>query len=46
MISGMWAIGSVDQNNNCKIIVDNCTPYDVVTNRNYVIGLMDMSKDN
>ncbi len=28
MISGMPAVVSIDKNNNCKIIVDNCAPYD------------------
>jgi hypothetical protein len=30
MISGMPTIVSIDSNNKCKIIVDNCAPYDIV----------------
>jgi hypothetical protein len=30
MISNIPAIVSVDKNHNCKIIIDNCAPYDVV----------------
>ncbi len=29
-ISGMPAWVSMDKYNNCKIVVDNCTPYDVI----------------
>jgi len=36
-VSGMPAVVSIDKNNNCKIIVDNCAPY--------VIGFMDIETD-
>jgi hypothetical protein len=45
MISGMPAVISIDKNNNCKIIVDNCAPYDVTIDRNHVIGLMDIKSE-
>ncbi len=41
MISGMPAIVSIDKNNNCKIIVDNCAPYNVIIDCNDIIGIMD-----
>ncbi len=44
-VSGMPAVVSIDKNNNCKIIVDNCTPYDIIIDRNEVIGFMDVEKD-
>ncbi len=44
-VSGMLAVVSIDKNNNCKIIVDNCTPYDVIIDRNDVIGFMDIETD-
>jgi len=37
----MPAIVTVDKNNNCKIVIDNCAPYDVTIDRNDVIALMD-----
>jgi len=46
MISGMPAVVSVDNNNNCKIIVDNCTLYDIFIQRNDVIGLMDIEAED
>ncbi len=39
MLSGMPAIGSVDKNNNCKLVIDNCAPYDVDIDRNDIKGL-------
>jgi len=41
MLSGMPAIVTVDKNNNCKIVIDNCAPYDATIGRNDVIALMD-----
>jgi hypothetical protein len=41
MLAGMPAIVSVDKNNNCKIVIDNCGPYDITIDRNDVLALMD-----
>ncbi|MFN9945086.1 MAG: hypothetical protein ACK56I_37025, partial [bacterium] len=41
MISGIPAIISIDKNNHCKIILDNCAPYDVTISRNDILGIMD-----
>ena len=46
MITGMPAIVSIDKNNNCKIIIDNCAPYDVTIDRNDILGIMDLESDN
>jgi hypothetical protein len=46
MISGMPAIVSIDKNNNCKLIIDNCAPYDIVIDRNDILGIMDAEPDN
>ncbi len=45
MLSGMPAVVSIDKNNNCKILIDNCAPYDVTIERNDIIGLMDKETD-
>ncbi len=45
MISGMQAVVSLD-NNNCKINIENCAPYNVVIKRNEVIGLVDMETED
>jgi hypothetical protein len=46
VILGMPAIVSIDKNNNCKIILDNCAPYDVVIDRNDILGIMDTETDD
>ena len=45
MVSGMPSIVSIDKNNNCKIVVDNCAPYDVTINRGDILGIMDIETD-
>jgi hypothetical protein len=45
MLSGMPAVVSIDKNNNCKLVIDNCAPYDVSIDRNDVIGLMDVETE-
>jgi hypothetical protein len=44
-VSDMPAVVSIGKNNNCKIIVDNCAPYDVIIDRNDVIRFMDVESD-
>jgi hypothetical protein len=45
MLSGMPAIVSIDKNNNCKLVIDNCVPYDICIDRNDVLCLMDMERE-
>ena len=45
-VSGMPAIVSIDKNNNCKIIVDNCAPYEVIIDCNDILSIMDMESDD
>jgi hypothetical protein len=45
MVSGMPAIVSIDKNNNCKIIVDKCTPYDIIIDINDILSIMDTDTD-
>jgi hypothetical protein len=42
MLSGMPAVVSIDKNNNCKSVIDNCALWDVTIDRNDVIRLMDI----
>jgi hypothetical protein len=44
--SGMLAIVLIDKNNNCKIVLDNCAPYDVTISRNNILGIMDAEPDD
>jgi hypothetical protein len=42
MISGMPAIVSIDNKNNCKIVIDNYAQYNVTIKRNDILRLMDI----
>ncbi len=45
MLSGMPAVVSIGKNNNCKLVIDNCAPYDVTTDRNDILAIMDMETE-
>jgi len=45
MLSGMPAVVSIDKNNNCKLVIDNCAPYDITIDRNDSIGIMDVETE-
>ncbi len=45
-ISGMPAWVSVDKYKNCKMVIDNCVPYDIVIARNKVLGILEFEPDN
>ncbi len=44
-ISGMPARVSLDKYKNCKIIIDNCAPYNIVLPRNEILGVLDFESD-
>ncbi len=44
MISGMPAIISVDKNNNCKIVIENCTLYDLTLENDDIIRILEIKE--
>ena len=44
-ISGMPAWVSLDSYKNCKLIIDNCAPYDIVLPRNEILGVLEFETD-
>jgi hypothetical protein len=44
-ISGMPAWVSLDSYKNCKIIIDNCAPYDIVLTRNKILVLLEFEPE-
>jgi hypothetical protein len=44
-ISGMPAWASLDSYKNCKIIIDNCAPYDIVLPRNEILGVLEFEPE-
>jgi hypothetical protein len=45
MISGMPSIVNIDENNICNIVVENCAPYNVTLERDYILGDMETEQD-
>jgi hypothetical protein len=44
-ISGIPALVSMDENNNCKVMGENCAPYDITIERNNLMGLVKIEED-
>jgi hypothetical protein len=44
-ISGMPAWVTLDSYKNCKIIIDNCAPYDIVLPRNEILGVLEFESE-
>jgi hypothetical protein len=44
-ISGMPGWVSLDNYKNCKIIIDNCAPYDIVLPRNEILGVLELEQE-
>jgi hypothetical protein len=36
---------SIDSNQNCKIVIENCAPYEVTIERNDIMGLVEIGED-
>jgi hypothetical protein len=45
IISGMPAWVTLDNYKNCKLIIDNCAPYDIVLPRNEIIGVLEFKSE-
>jgi hypothetical protein len=44
-ISGMPAWVSLDNYKNCKLIIDNCAPYNIVLPRNKILGVLEFEAE-
>jgi hypothetical protein len=45
-ISGMPAWVTIDKYKNCKMIINNCEPYDIAIARNKVLGVLEFEPDD
>jgi Retroviral aspartyl protease len=43
--SGMSALVTLDKYKNCKLVIVNCAPYDIVLARNEVLGVLEFKPD-
>ena len=44
-ISGMPAWVTLDKYKNCKMIIDNCAPYDITLARNEILGVLEFEQE-
>jgi len=44
-ISGMPALVTLDKYRNCKLVINNCAPYEVTLARNEVLGVLEFEPD-
>ncbi len=44
-ITGVLVVVSINENSNCKVMVENCAPYEVTIERNDLVGLMEIKED-
>jgi hypothetical protein len=44
-LTGVPSLVSIDSNQNCKIIIENCAPYEVTIERNDLMGIVEIEED-
>jgi hypothetical protein len=44
-LTGVPSLVSIDKNQNCKIFIKNCAPYEVTIERNDIMGIMEIEED-
>jgi hypothetical protein len=44
-LTGVPSLVSIDENHNCKIIIENCTPYEIIIERNVMMGILEIEED-
>jgi hypothetical protein len=44
-LTGVLSLVSIDSNQNCKIVIENCAPYEVTIERNDIMGIIEMKED-
>jgi hypothetical protein len=44
-LTGVPSLVTIDNNQNCKVVIENCAPYDVTIERNDIMGIIEMEED-
>jgi hypothetical protein len=44
-LTGVPSLISIDSNQNCKIVIENCAPYEVTIKRNDLMGIIEIKED-
>ncbi len=43
-LTGVPSLVTIDSNQNCKVVIKNCAPYDVTIERNDIMGIIEMEE--
>ncbi len=44
-LTGVPSLVTIDSNQNCKVVIENCAPYEVTIERNDIMGIIEMEED-
>jgi len=44
-LTGVASLVSINENQNCKVVIENCAPYEVTIKRNDIMGLVEIEED-
>ncbi len=44
-LTGVPSLITIDNNQNCKVVIENCAPYDITIERNDIMGIIEMEED-
>ncbi len=44
-LTGVPSLFTIDSNQNCKVVIKNCAPYEVTIERNDILGIIEMEED-
>jgi hypothetical protein len=44
-LTGVPALVTIDSDQNCQVVIENCAPYEVTIERNDIMGIIEMEED-
>ncbi len=44
-LTGVPSLVTIDSDQNCKVVIENCAPYEVTIERNDIMGIIEMEED-
>jgi hypothetical protein len=44
-LTGVPSLVTIDNNQSCRVIIENCAPYEVTIERNNIMGIIKMEED-
>jgi len=44
-LTGVPSLVTIDNDQNCKVVIENCAPYEVTIERNDIMGIIEIEED-